>query len=272
MNLSSHASRWVVAAIAAPVLLSVIFLGPAWLFALVVAVFGVLAWWEFFDICLPGAGMPLRLLGILGWLAVAAGALFIDTPGQQGGLILAVGSGAMFFVLRYQHVTSVVDTAARFFLGHAYITFFFSFLILLFKLDFGPRWILFALLVTFLGDTSAYYAGRNLGRYVPRKLHPALSPKKTWIGLAGGVLGSGLVAGVMTVLMLPADPIDAVILGLFLGLWCAGGDLFESMFKRVAGIKDSGRILMGHGGVWDRIDALLFSTPVIYFFALFQSA
>ncbi|MEW5721656.1 MAG: phosphatidate cytidylyltransferase [Thermodesulfobacteriota bacterium] len=267
MALSAHASRWLIAAVAAPLLLAVIFLAPPLFFFLVVAVFGALAWWEFHDICLGESGPWLRAAGLAGWLLTAAGAHFFGPAGQQAGLVLAVAGGGLYFIFRYPQIENVMDQAGRFALGHAYISLFFSFLLLLFALDRGPRWILFTLLVTFLGDACAFYVGRTLGR---RPLYPAVSPKKTWEGLAGGVAGSGLTAAALGLVLAPAAWWETGLLGLFLGGWAAAGDLFESMLKRAAGVKDSGHILLGHGGVWDRVDALLFNVPAVYFFALFR--
>ena len=130
-----------------------------------------------------------------------------------------------------------------------------------------PYPTLFRSLVTFLSGTSAFYFGRSLGR---RPLYPAVSTKKTWEGLGGSVLGGGVTAGLFAGFFLNAPWYEATGLGLFLGLWQAGGDLFESMLKRTAGIKDSGRILMGHGGLWDRLAALLFNLPLVFLFAFFR--
>ena len=80
-------------------------------------------------------------------------------------------------------------------------------------------------------------------------------------GLAGGVLASGVVASIVAAILLPIPWHHVLPLGLFMGLWASAGDLFESMLKRAANVKDSGTLLMGHGGVWDRIDALTFNTP-----------
>ena len=118
-----------------------------------------------------------------------------------------------------------------------YITLFFGFLIPIYDLENGRLWLLFCLLVAFLGDTSAYYAGKSLGR---RTLYPAVSPKKTWEGLGGNVAGAALTGGLYIGLLLPPAWWEGALLGAFLGLWGAGGDLFESMIKRSAGVKDAG--------------------------------
>jgi phosphatidate cytidylyltransferase len=270
MSISNHASRWIVAAVAAPILLGIIFLAPPVFFFGIVALFGALAWFEFFAVVFgPDAPRSLLLVAIAGWLLTAAGAFWHGTIGQIGGLFAAMAMGMVYFVFRYEHIAFITNQAGRFALGHAYLSLFFSCLIPVFLSDHGPSWILFTLLVTFLGgDTMAFYAGRTFGR---RPLYPAISPKKTWEGLAGGVLASGVVAAITAALLLPVPWYHVLPLGLFMGLWASVGDLLESMLKRAANVKDSGTLLMGHGGVWDRIDALTFNAPLVFLFIAFYS-
>lgn len=128
----------------------------------------------------------------------------------------------------------------------------------------GPALLLFALVITWVGDSAAYFAGRSIGKY---KLAPHLSPNKTWEGTIASFLGSLLVALVFARFM-------TVPLRHLLGMAAVGnvagqvGDLLESAYKRSAGIKDSGSILPGHGGVLDRIDALILAIPVVWYYWL----
>lgn len=129
-------------------------------------------------------------------------------------------------------------------------------------LNHGGVWFLIMLAVVFAGDTFAYVFGLLWGK---RKLLPKISPKKTIIGSAGGLLGSILAAGIGSI-WLPQAPLVALIfLGLLTGMVAQLGDLFESMLKRVANIKDSGSIMPGHGGVLDRLDGVLFGAPIFLF-------
>jgi phosphatidate cytidylyltransferase len=137
---------------------------------------------------------------------------------------------------------------------------------------FGVGWVILVFVVTWANDTFAYFAGHAFGRH---KLFERISPKKTWEGFAGGAVGS-LVGALVTRALLPD-------LGAALGVWpalavAAGGavlgplgDLAESLVKRGAGVKDSGRLIPGHGGILDRIDALLFVAPWVYVFAALVS-
>jgi phosphatidate cytidylyltransferase len=126
-----------------------------------------------------------------------------------------------------------------------------------------PAWVILAFVITFVNDTAAYFAGHAFGRH---PLYERISPKKTWEGFAGGLAGS--VAGALAVwaLLRPGALTagGAVLVGLGAGVLGPLGDLSESMVKRAAGVKDSGRIIPGHGGLLDRIDALLFVGPWVY--------
>jgi phosphatidate cytidylyltransferase len=128
----------------------------------------------------------------------------------------------------------------------------------------GFSWVVAVLIVTWANDTLAYFAGRLFGRH---KLYEAVSPKKTWEGFAGGMVGS--VGGLFLYRTLASTPLtaaDCVLLGVAGGILGPIGDLCESMLKRAYGAKDSGRLIPGHGGLLDRIDALLFNAPMGLFY------
>ncbi len=129
----------------------------------------------------------------------------------------------------------------------------------------GLGWIVLALAVTWCNDTGAYAAGRAFGRH---KLYPAVSPGKTWEGLVGGTLGSVGGAFVVKALLLPSlSPLGVLAVALPCSVLGPVGDLSESMLKRAYQVKDSGRIIPGHGGLLDRVDALLFNLPYVWLYA-----
>lgn len=129
--------------------------------------------------------------------------------------------------------------------------------------SYGPKPLIALMLISFIGDSFAYFSGRLFGK---KKLAPHISPNKTIIGAIGGLAGSALIAPlIIHHFIWPSSPLSSLILiGLTTGLLSQLGDLFESLIKRVAGIKDSGRIMPGHGGLLDRVDGLLFATPMFY--------
>lgn len=130
------------------------------------------------------------------------------------------------------------------------------------RLRFGVEWVIVAFVATWANDTFAYFAGHAFGRH---KLFERISPKKTWEGFAGGAVGSVLGTVALAWFLLPdVPPAAAAVVGAGAAILGPLGDLAESMVKRAAGVKDSGRIIPGHGGLLDRIDALLFVAPWIY--------
>jgi phosphatidate cytidylyltransferase len=126
----------------------------------------------------------------------------------------------------------------------------------------GPKLLMFALVITWVGDTTAYFVGRAMGKH---KLAPVLSPQKTWEGTIASILGALLVAvGFSKWLIVPLPHLLAMAaVGNVAG---QTGDLLESAYKRSAGVKDSGSLLPGHGGVLDRIDALILAIPVVWYY------
>lgn len=175
------------------------------------------------------------------------------------GVTMIAFADALFFEQRLTHAPRRVAMAV---LGVVYPGLFISALIGLRELDRGEWWVILALVCTWLNDTGAYFAGRSFGR---TKLYARISPGKTWEGAIGG--GLAAIAGALVLRHfwladdLPAWGAAAIGLGTaFLG---PVGDLAESMLKRASGAKDSGRLLPGHGGMLDRIDALLFNAPFV---------
>ncbi len=135
--------------------------------------------------------------------------------------------------------------------------------------DSGRAGLLGVLVMVFMGDTGAYFAGKAMGRH---KLYPLISPKKTVEGGIGGLvasIGGGLIFATW---LLPGTPlVQGAVLGAACGLFGQIGDFAESLFKRATGIKDSGALLPGHGGLLDRVDGVLFAAPVMYAYLMFSA-
>ncbi|MCB9743256.1 MAG: phosphatidate cytidylyltransferase [Alphaproteobacteria bacterium] len=171
-------------------------------------------------------------------------------------------------LFRAEPVDDAANASARLVLGLAWVPALVVYLPLLRRLDHGLAWVFFALAVTWLGDTGGYFGGRFFGKH---KLYPKISPKKTWEGVAGGVVFAVGAALVVRELGLPdLGLVECVVAAVVLDLLGVVGDLVESMLKRSFGVKDSGWIMPGHGGILDRIDGLLVTGPVLY--ALLQLA
>ncbi len=126
----------------------------------------------------------------------------------------------------------------------------------------GPEWVIFTCATVWASDASAYYVGKNFGR---RKLYPSMSPKKTVEGAVGSMIGGAAAATAIRFLLMGELTLYQVLAaGFLVGSFSVLGDLTESMFKRDSGVKDSSALIPGHGGVLDKIDGMLFATPVVY--------
>lgn len=154
--------------------------------------------------------------------------------------------------------------ASRASFGLIYIPLLLSYFVHVRSFDHGLQWVFLVLLITWSADTGAYFAGRFLGK---NKLFPRVSPKKTIEGVVGGVFLSMIVSVAYSMQWLPeVSTMHALILGSGLALLSVVGDLVESMVKRATGVKDSGTLMPGHGGIVDRLDSLLFTFPATYFY------
>lgn len=131
----------------------------------------------------------------------------------------------------------------------------------LLNLPHGEVWFITMLCVIFSGDTCAYLSGMMWGN---KKMFPLISPKKTWVGSFGGLIGSGTAGAISGYYFLTDYPIWGIIIfSILAGAFGQLGDIFESMLKRIANLKDSGSIMPGHGGILDRVDAVLFGSPIL---------
>lgn len=167
---------------------------------------------------------------------------------------------------RYPNVRLLTALA----MGNLGLVYFVSFPAMAIKslfLPHGITWFTLLLIVVFFGDTFAYFGGRFFGK---TPLMPEISPKKTWEGAVGGLIGSGLSGVIFITLTLPDIPwYWTAAFSLTCGWVAQSGDLVVSLVKRVAEVKDSGRIMPGHGGILDRLDGIYIASPVVYAFAKF---
>ncbi len=179
---------------------------------------------------------------------------------------------AFIIILLKQIIIGIDDspilTTATTFFGIFYIAGLFSHLILLYNLSIadgsyvGRLFIWLPILATWITDTGAYFTGMNFGK---RPLAPKISPNKTIEGAAGGLVLSILLTTVLSI-YLGFSYVHGILLGAIIAIFAQLGDLCESVFKRDAEIKDSGDLIPGHGGILDRIDSLLFTLPIVYYY------
>ena len=241
--------------------------GTMWL-AVVINVICILALWEYFRIVLNKdrkiTTTSFQILALLTGSMVLWAAYFRSFNMILDIIVLNVIISALISLPKFKSDPSVWEIVFKQVVGILYIPLFLSYMVLIRNGDNGVLWIFLLLIVVFMGDTGAYYLGSYFGKH---KLCSAVSPNKTIEGALGGLAASLVSGALIKYLFLPLLPWGLSLL-LFLSIGIVGqvGDLFESQIKRVAHIKDSGAILPGHGGVLDRIDALLFAAPVAYIF------
>jgi phosphatidate cytidylyltransferase len=234
------------------------------------AVFGivfaatVVALLEYFSIAL--ADPEDRYFGV--GLGAALALLVYWAPGLAGLVLPAVVIlPALYYLFRFKDLTTVMARLGLTTLGLVYAGILLMFLALQKRdLPHGGDWVFVTLMTAWFGDTGAYFAGRFLGK---TKLYPAISPGKTRAGAVGGVAGSFVAAVLANLWFFPelgwGHGAVVTVVGSALG---QTGDLVESMLKRAFGVKDSGKILPGHGGILDRVDAVLFIAPWVYLYAM----
>jgi len=223
---------------------------------------------EFFAMSLPKERILER--GVASLLGVFL--LFAFLPGRfvvfQAALVFSVLFFGIWFLFRFRELSSVVTHLSLVGFAFLYLPLMMGHLVLLRALPFGREWIFLVLLIVMSGDTAAYLTGVSIGKH---KLYPAISPNTSVEGSMGGLLGSLCGAFVARIWFFPSlEWADCIVLALFLGILGQLGDLFESMLKRGFGVKDSGTIIPGHGGMLDRLDSLLFAFPPAYYYALLR--
>jgi phosphatidate cytidylyltransferase len=259
------------AAVVAPLILALLYFGPVWGFALLIFGAVALSAVEFFNMSHPGDAVA-RAVGVVATVAVSAVIYFRgDDPRALVTVLAALP--ILSIVLGLFRLGDITTAAARM-AATSFGPLWLSLLMFLAVLrgrhgTFGPGYVLMTIMFAWLADTGGYFTGRFFGRH---KLYEAVSPKKTTEGLVGALLAAVLGALLAHFWYLPVIPlVDAVVLAVVAGLFGQLGDLGESLLKRSTGVKDSGEIVPGHGGMLDRLDALFVTSALVYLYTLWKS-
>ena len=265
--------RVITAAVGVPLIILAIWFGDPWI-TIFIAAAALAGTYEFYHMASFDSREPLLYLGLLWALA-----LVLSPHYRNSDLLPIVVTAAILVSLGCLLVRPSREKAfhqwAWTIVGALYVGWMLSYWLSLRGLEDGRNWVYLAMLTTFANDTTAYFIGRARGKH---KLAPAISPAKTWEGAIGGlvgaVIGAAVIAMVLRIISVELGAPFAfrywqiIVLGFLVGLFAQLGDLVESLLKRQMGVKESGNLLPGHGGVLDRFDSLIFVGAVVYYYVI----
>lgn len=266
---SNLAVRLATAAVGAPLILLLLYKGAPWGFYVLALPASLVAAWELFNMTHPG-DRPSQLMGV-GMSAVASAATYFADGDARVIVTTMIGvplAGPLLTLVRLGDMKTAALRACAMGFGPLFVGVPVTLLAVIRRDlgDAGAGFVVLAILFAWLGDTGGYFAGRFLGRH---KLYEAVSPKKTLEGALGGLVGSVSGALLAHFWFLPSLSLaHGVPLALLAGALGQAGDLGESLLKRSFGVKDSGAIVPGHGGILDRVDALMLTSAVTYLYSL----
>ncbi|MFQ5901202.1 MAG: phosphatidate cytidylyltransferase [Thermodesulfobacteriota bacterium] len=266
----SGLKRVITGLIAIPLLLLLIIYGSVIWFLLLLLIINGLALNELFGISVFSEEKRFKVLitSLTSYLLLAV--YLFGVNGLSGAFLTALFFLFLFILFDPNELSTVIPRLGFGIFGIVYIGLLLSYLLMIRSLDQGVMIILFLLAMVWSNDTMAYYVGKGMGK---KKLFPRVSPNKTVEGAAGGLTGGFLISILFKIFLFDAIAYaDLLILPLLVGVVSQLGDLFESIIKRGAGVKDTGALLPGHGGMLDRIDSLLFAAPFLYYYSLWRLA
>ena len=273
--------RILTAVLLIPAVVALVWFGPPLVLAVIAAAVAILALHEFFDL-----GERQGAVGFKKWTIACSAALFyaqytrglVETRNLSGAILLVRGTEGRVLSLEAvllifvfgaisiglftrRSLVEVLPAVSVSGAGFLFVIFPFSYLLRLNETQtVGRQLVLFTLSMIWAGDILAYFVGRSLGRVA---MAPLVSPNKTWEGALGNLFGSLLVA-VAFARWLQIDIVSLMMVAALGNIAGQMGDLIESAFKRGASVKDSGALLPGHGGIYDRIDSLILAAPVVW--------
>ena len=249
-----------------PIIVWMMFMGPTWLWRGFILTAVAIGGYELMAMKVPSS-RGLRAWGSMTAVLFAYTIVYTASASAMYSVVLLIIPGAMAWSLLQEDPLHNASVRIGWLLGApVYVGGTLSAVALV--RDFEPTgaWVLLTMVLAWGSDTSAYFVGRKLGK---TKLAPRISPKKTLEGSAGGLAASVVGAVVMSFFLDGLDALDAIALGVLAGAAGQAGDLMMSVLKRSSGVKDSGGILPGHGGILDRVDALAFTAPATWAYGHF---
>jgi phosphatidate cytidylyltransferase len=255
------------ASIMIPPIVFFIAMGPPVVLHLMVLLATFLGLREYYNLVLPRSKSIERAVGIGLGLILSLIISFGDMREIPPFLVIILLMLSALFMVTSKDLSSTISKIGIALFGILFIGFLLAYVSLVRNMPNGKPWVLFLIITVWTGDISALLSGSFLGRH---KLYPKISPKKTFEGLAGAIVGSIIVALAFSWLFIPnLKPGSCILLAIGLTILGQLGDFTESMVKRSAQVKDSGTLIPGHGGMLDRLDSFLFSAPFLHYVLLY---
>ena len=262
-----HLKRIVAAVVFAPLFLLLVLKGSYTHYSIFILVLAFLGLMEYFKLVKDRLNPGMKAIGTL-WGMLLTGGLYVgESRIVVAMLTLGFLAVCLMRLAKKGEIGSVFQDIGCTFLGPLYVGLLLGHLLLLRAMENGREWTLILFFTIWMCDIAAFYTGRSIGRH---KLYPEISPNKTIEGAIGGVLGSLIVVAVAKSWYLSQlTLVDVIAISIGVSIMGQLGDLCESMFKRSAGVKDSGGLIPGHGGILDRFDSILFAAPFLYYYLTF---
>lgn len=262
-----HLKRLIAALVLIPLFLVLIMKGSYFHYAIFVVILALLGLIEYFRLIETRVEQNMKVMGIL-WGVLLAGGLYV---GSSPVIIAMLTFGFMAVCLvklsKIGDIATVFQEIGYAFLGPLYVGLLLGHLLLVRAMVEGREWTILLFLTIWMGDIAAFYTGLSIGK---NKLYPEVSPNKTVEGAIGGMLGCIIaVTALKTWYLYQLTIVDVAVISIGIAVMGQLGDLCESMFKRAAGVKDSGELIPGHGGILDRFDSVLFAAPFLYYYLVF---
>ena len=249
-----------------PIILWMMFAGPSWLWPAFVLLAIAIGGYELMAMKVPSS-RGLRSWGSVTSVLFGYTILFVDDAAALYAVVLLIILGSMAWSLLQEDPLLNASARIGWLLGTPiYVGGTLSAVALVRSFDPTGAWVLLTMVLAWGSDTAAYFVGRKYGK---TKLAPRISPKKTIEGSAGGLAAAVVGALIMSFFLPGMKALDAIALGVLAGAAGQAGDLMMSVLKRSSGVKDSGGILPGHGGILDRVDALAFTAPATWAYGHF---
>jgi len=262
-----HIKRIVSALALIPLLIILVLKGSYFHYSLLVVILAVLGLIEFFKMVDSKIDSKMKVMGILWGTLLAAGFYVANSQTIIAMLTFGFIAICLLRLSRVGEISDVFQEIGYVFLGPLYVGLLLGHLSLLRSLVEGREWTILLFVTIWVGDIAAFYTGLSIGK---NKLYPEMSPNKTIEGAIGGIVGSIIaVAAIKIWYIKQLTMVDVAVVSVGIAVMGQLGDLCESMFKRAAGVKDSGELIPGHGGILDRFDSVLFAAPFLYYYLIF---